>query len=63
MTKTGAVAIKRYGSEGIKRCALDIKKKNVMKNQQKWKDKESHEEEHKISDVTIPIHMLVRIGY
>ena len=32
MTKKGAGAIKRYGSEGIKRCVLDIKKKNVMKS-------------------------------
>ena len=62
MTKKRGGTIKRYGSKGIKRCALDIKKKNVMRSNEN-EEVRNHNENTKKFDITVPIHMLVHIGY
>ena len=60
LKETGA--IKKYGSEGIKRCVLTIKAKSVMRSNKNEKIRDHNKKDTKF-DVTIPIHMLVHIGY
>ena len=48
MTKKETGTIKKYGSKGIKRCALAIKEKSVMRSSKNEKIRDRNEKDTKI---------------